>query len=292
MSAPSERSLPDDPATLLAWIDAATQRAQMSGALHPHATHLRHLEDGGVRFVIRSGSAELHKAALATLGPAADAAPPRPNPFLPPEPVLTLCELAPHHRVLLNKFPVLAHHLLIVTRDFVSQDAPIEAGDFAALARLMRISDGLAFYNGGHIAGASQAHRHLQWLPGDSRDPEFLPMWALFDDDQTLQVPFRHARTSLKDIDWQSPDTAGQTLTLRYRQLLTMLDLPERDPMPPYNLLLTRRGMLLVARSAERWQGISLNALGFAGSLYVRDRAGLEALRAAGPMAALRAVSL
>ena len=291
MSAASERPLPDDPTTLLAWIDAATEQALANGALHPHATHLRHLEDGGVRFVVRTGSAQLHKEAVATLGPAADRTAPRRNPFLPPEPELTLCELGPGYRVLLNKFPVLPHHLLIVTREFVSQDTPITADDFAALARLMRISDGLAFYNGGHVGGASQAHRHLQWLPGDSRDPEFLPMGALFDDAPAPAVPFRHVRTSLTDIDWCEPDAAADILLQRYRQLLDAIGLPERDPMPGYNLLLTRHGMLLVARSTEHWQGISLNALAFAGSLYVRNRADLAALRAAGPMEALRAVS-
>jgi ATP adenylyltransferase len=60
----------------------------------------------------------------------------------------------------------------------------------------------------------------------------------------------------------------------------------------PYNLLLTRAWMLLVPRSKERFETISVNALGFAGSFFVREEAQRQALKRAGPMAALEAVSL
>ena len=39
-------------------------------------------------------------------------------------------------------------------------------------------------------------------------------------------------------------------------------------------------------------QGISVNALGYVGSLFVKDRAGLEAIRRIGPMNLLREVSI
>ena len=66
---------------------------------------------------------------------------------------------------------------------------------------------------------------------------------------------------------------------------------PER-PLGPYNLLIARGWMLLVPRTRERFGTISVNALGFAGSLFVRDAAEMDALRAAGPMSALRAVAV
>jgi ATP adenylyltransferase/5',5'''-P-1,P-4-tetraphosphate phosphorylase II len=47
---------------------------------------------------------------------------------------------------------------------------------------------------------------------------------------------------------------------------------PKRQSMP-YNFLLTRRWMLLVPRTRECFEDISLNALAFAGSLFVRDQA-------------------
>jgi ATP adenylyltransferase len=47
-----------------------------------------------------------------------------------------------------------------------------------------------------------------------------------------------------------------------------------------------------VPRSRERFGTISINALGFAGSLFVRDEEETQDLREAGPMRALRAVSV
>ena len=56
----------------------------------------------------------------------------------------------------------------------------------------------------------------------------------------------------------------------------------------PYNLLVTRRWMLLVPRSAECVEGVSVNALGFAGSLFVRDAAQMEVIKRLGPMTVLQ----
>ena len=61
--------------------------------------------------------------------------------------------------------------------------------------------------------------------------------------------------------------------------------------MAPYNLLLRRGWLLLVPRRAERWEGISINALGFAGSLFVKHRDDIERIRPAGPMQLLAAVA-
>ncbi len=57
-----------------------------------------------------------------------------------------------------------------------------------------------------------------------------------------------------------------------------------------YNLLLTRRWMMVVPRTRERWGPVSVNAVGFAGLLLARGDAG-EALSEAGPLTALRTVA-
>ena len=59
----------------------------------------------------------------------------------------------------------------------------------------------------------------------------------------------------------------------------------------PYNLLVTRRWLLAVPRSKERFGTIAVNALGFAGSLFARDDGEMKALREAGPMRVLREVA-
>ncbi|MEF1435428.1 hypothetical protein QWU86_11430, partial [Neisseria gonorrhoeae] len=60
----------------------------------------------------------------------------------------------------------------------------------------------------------------------------------------------------------------------------------------PYNLLVTPQWMLLVPRTLERVEGISVNALGFAGSLFVRDTAQMQIVRRLGPMTVLERVAV
>jgi ATP adenylyltransferase len=84
---------------------------------------------------------------------------------VPPEPELTVGGVGPTHVAVLNKYPVIDRHLLIVTREFAHQEALIDTADFAALAAVMREFPSLGFYNGGKTAGASQPHKHLQVVP-------------------------------------------------------------------------------------------------------------------------------
>ena len=87
-------------------------------------------------------------------------------------------------------------------------------------------------------------------------------------------------------------------LLTRYRALLEEVGVKEirvgneaRQSMP-YSLLLTARWMLLVPRSRECFRDISVNALGYAGSFFLRDDGQLSEVRRAGPMAVLQAVSI
>ena len=60
------------------------------------------------------------------------------NPFLPYEEDLWVCHLSASHTLLLNKFNVVAHHLICVTRDFQPQTAPLNAADLGATWQAMQ----------------------------------------------------------------------------------------------------------------------------------------------------------
>ena len=60
----------------------------------------------------------------------------------------------------------------------------------------------------------------------------------------------------------------------------------------PYCLLATREWMFLVPRSREFFEGISINSIGFAGGLLVRNSEEMSRLKEAGPMEVLRQVAL
>ncbi len=209
----------------------------------------------------------------------------RADPFSPPyEPALHLGPIDPNEgpdgwHVLLNKFPVLPEHYLLVPERFVPQRAPLDRACFEAAHFALAALNGLLFYNAGTVAGASQPHRHLQLValplqPG-------LPPVPLLDAilESRLPVRFACAPTPSEPNAWMRT----------YRELLARCRWSSERP---HNLLATRRWTWLVPRARECWQDVSVNALGFAGSLFVREPAQLERIRRAGPATVLRAVGL
>ncbi len=275
-------------------IRQRTDQALASGALAPIATEAETIEDAGVRFVVRCVSSLARKAEQAA---AQAKAPTNTAVAFPIEPDLTVAQVSTTHVALLNKFPVIPHHLLLVTRGYVPQEALLDLRDFDALGRCMADYESLGFYNGGKQAGASQPHKHLQVVPLPLAAGARVPMTALFASlprsSGAVTVPglsFRHA------FAWLNGPTAGQLLQI-YRELLGAADLRgvASDGLlfqsAPYNLLVAREWMLVVPRSQEDFEGISINALGFAGSIFVKTPHELARVREAGPMAMLAAVA-
>lgn len=264
-------------------IDDFVHAALTSGALCPIETHSCSVEQDGLPFVVKWADALARKPRTAKPGRGTGF-----NPFEHPEPGLTLGDIAPAHRLLLNKFPVMKRHLLIVTRRFEPQERVLSADDLAALAPLIAANDGLGFYNGGAIAGASQAHKHLQWIP---QCPPLAAHLPVFLERHPDRFAFRHACAALSPALWQGR-APGEILREIYAELIERTGLETNgETLGPYNLLLTREWMWLVPRRAERWREMSINALGFAGSLFVKRKDAVADLVAAGPMNVLREIA-
>ncbi|WP_027857585.1 ATP adenylyltransferase family protein [Marinobacterium jannaschii] len=269
---------------------AVTEKALYCGALQPIATYSEDYVEQGVNFRLRVLDNLRRKSeAGRRLKKAADHSR---NPFLPYEPELYLGELGDHHRLLLNKFNVLPHHLLLVTREFESQNDLLNLGDFSALARLMLQVEGLAFFNGGSLAGASQPHKHLQMIP-DLPLPfgDFLDQLEGTQPQRLSALAFRHAAVGLPETLFsESPfEAIARQLEACYQHLVRQLGIRHRNgkALDSYNLLLSRRWMLLVPRIQESVAGISFNALAFSGSILVRRAEELTTLKEYGLMRAL-----
>lgn len=272
----------------------------------PIETETEQIEDGGVRFTVRRVSSLARKRLESRRREAQAAAGQRAaSPFKPYEEELFVAGVSPTHFALLNKFNVLDRHLLVVTREFVSQEAPLDRADFAALAACMAEFDSLGFYNGGAAAGASQPHKHLQLVPLPlDPGPYAVPVEAVLGPVAGREgilivpgLPFRHAFAWLSRALEGAPTDAAARLEPLHAEMLAAVGIAPTDrggdvrQSGPYNLLLTREWMLAVPRVQEHFAGISVNALGFAGSLFVRDAAQRTELARAGPMAVLCAVA-
>jgi len=288
------------PGALWPILAARTAAALDSGALRPIETTQRFVDDGGVRFLVRQVSSLARKALDTATGKSKPS-----NPFRPYEEALFVADVSGTHVALLNKFNVIPPHLLIVTRRFEDQELILDIRDFQALWTCMAEFDALGFYNGGTPAGASQPHKHLQMVPLPMAPPApGVPMDALLRSTQGPAIttvpglPFAHAFCRLPRGIERNPTAAAELSETRYLELLTAARIP---PIPapdgprqsvPYNLLLTRDWMLLVPRSRERFEDVSVNALAYAGSLFVRDDAQMERVIRAGPMRVLTAAGM
>jgi ATP adenylyltransferase len=266
--------------------------------LEPIATTQRTLVDQGISFLARMLTSEARKPRPATVdyNNAGSA-----NPFLPFERRLFVADASPTHVCVLNKYCVVDHHLLIITRHFEHQECALTFDDFFALWRCLSEYPSLGFYNSGMVAGASQPHKHLQLVPLPiSGSDENLPLQRLYGAETSTtgrvvrlrRVPFAHAMVFWQGDAATSLTRHAETSLRAYYEMLDRLRIEVGGNSPriatAYNLLATNRWMLLVPRYRERFQSISLNALAFAGAFLVPDANRLARLRSAGPMTALK----
>lgn len=228
------------------------------------------------------------------------------NPFLPYEKSMFVQDAPPRHVVLLNKFPVVDEHLLVVTREYEEQNSLLTSDDFGALWGVLKELDGVAFYNAGRISGASQHHKHLQVVAGElapGLQHGRVPFDGLFDGRintseiySVPELPFSHFVVDVRDCFEDECKIAANKYMMRYTHMLNEAlkkvdGIRENDggTQPfPYNLLVTRRWMMLVPRREECYKGISVNSLGFGGCLLVRDQDQLAQIKLDGPMKVLQ----
>ncbi|GAB7340854.1 hypothetical protein MBLNU457_7215t1 [Dothideomycetes sp. NU457] len=98
---------------------------------------------------------------------------PKPDPFENPPAELLVTEVPandPSHILVLNKFPIIPCHFILATKTNKRQTARLEPDDLAATHACLKAWEGegrclFAFFNSGAHSGASQPHRHVQFVP-------------------------------------------------------------------------------------------------------------------------------
>ncbi|MRI34060.1 phosphorylase [Endozoicomonas sp. OPT23] len=261
------------------WLTEASNAAATSGHLKTGLTTLEYCDDG-YRYEVRILKAFRNKPSGNAKKGASQ------NPFLPFEPEMYVASLESGHVLLLNKFCIVDNHYLIVTPEYEEQETLLAEKEFQAAAEVISAFPQLIFYNSGREAGASQPHRHLQAMPVCDL-PISQALRALPDSPEQLKaLPFRHL---ISKIDQRNPEHSAYAL---YLEMLNQLDLLDFDGQPgPYNLLMTEEWLMIVPRTKGRFEGISVNSLGFVGLLLVKDQEACQKLRDASPSRVLKTVT-
>ncbi|KAE9379387.1 Ap4A phosphorylase-like protein II [Stipitochalara longipes BDJ] len=229
------------------------------------------------------------------------------DPFENPSKSLFITDLPPSHFLVLNKFPVIPNHFILATKPFKLQTDPLEQDDLAAAyACLKSYRDNgeelFGFFNSGDASGASQPHRHIQFLPVESMRSGIQEgiKWDVLADSllntPEAVLPFSYFAHPLTD------DPSPKDLHEVYSQLLergaavtrssenkNSVSAPTKQPSFSYNLALTDRAMVICPRLSEGLKikdssgdpagPISLNGTILGGTLLVKTEQEWEALR-------------
>lgn len=224
-----------------------------------------------------------------------------PTPHSPPTPTPT-----PSHYLLLNKFAIVPHHFILATTTFQPQTHLLSAADLsAAYACIMAYhahgKELFAFFNSGEHSGASQAHRHLQFLEvegmkaglgGGTAGAGGWEVWAGGILRGDVEVPFRVFAGRLRR-EMSGEEVRGVYLGL-YRRACEAVGVEaqgdgEGEARVSYNMAMTREGVVVMPRVAEGAEvrgrdgvvvgRLALNGTVLAGTGLVKSREEWEALR-------------
>ncbi|EOQ99601.1 5',5'''-P-1,P-4-tetraphosphate phosphorylase 2 [Wallemia ichthyophaga EXF-994] len=202
------------------------------------------------------------------------------------------------HVLLLNKYMVKLNHFLLATKDFVPQTSPLMPSDLV-LARNIILEykktgqSLLSFFNCGEKSGASQPHKHIQFVPlSDPLPIEKLANGVQMENESNFfsleKLPFANFGVKLSTL-LNAPteedvecELANRFMTLLDAQADTYRRLDQAPPSPPfsYNVLMTHDHLFIIPRSKESVSIEAANGLeGWNKSLNSLDYAGLMLLR-------------
>ncbi|RHZ72668.1 hypothetical protein CDV55_108856 [Aspergillus turcosus] len=211
---------------------------------------------------------------------------PKPDPFENPPTDLVIAQIPqenPAYTLVLNKYPVIPNHFILATKAWKSQTDILEKEDLdAAYACIKAWRDNqtgqddseskrlFAFFNSGDESGASQPHRHLQFLPVEAMSQGDSGSWRPLIDTvssqsvgpeseyrRLSQIPFAHFALPLPENP--TADTLHAIYLSLYRVALSTAkgSLGEHAQATggpaaiSYNLAMTESMMMICPRRCE-----------------------------------------
>lgn len=239
--------------------------------------------------------------------PPADATPHPANEDIDQPPSLDIAFLPPAHKLVYNTYPALRpSYLLLTASSLHHQSSPLTLTDIiaarTALAGLSRESGGengakqegdetgsyMLIFNCGRASGCSRSHKHMQLFPRLS--PASFQLFPDRPSDKPENVPylydlFHHSASPSLGL-FDDPDTPTSIATFyesslsRFRALLKI---EGEDEHIPHNVIMTREWTIVIPRRAARVNGLSANATGMMGMVWVSTMEEVEQWKREGP---------
>ncbi|KAG8626157.1 hypothetical protein KVT40_006558 [Elsinoe batatas] len=229
------------------------------------------------------------------------------NPFEKPDTDLLIAEIPAGqatHSLVLNKYPIIPNHFILATKDFAEQTDLLETQDLAMTYSVLRAWEGqnpdgklFAFFNSGPESGASQPHRHLQFVPFEDmqRDVPQDQFWHPLVSGQPDGVADKLSSSPLPELPFETQqvrlpvDISATQLHSVYVNLVKKhVGLDGKRPTGSYNLGMTSRNIAIAPRTNEAYvhknsKGedavIAVNGTILAGTLMVKGQDGWDWLR-------------
>lgn len=212
------------------------------------------------------------------------------NPFEDPEPELTVVEDfgdSNQFRVVFNKFPVVPRHLMILTKQFKSQTTPLSPDELKATYSLLHTlaadkdDKWFAFYNCGENSGASQPHKHVQFMTLP-KDFKAFPDHIISESDSyipdTKREPLQHPEIPMAHFIAKLPTNlnglAEEELIMFFSSLLqralTVLRENKAESIS-YNVMMTLEYIMVVPRSMGKYKELGINSCGILGLFLFKN---------------------
>ena len=224
------------------------------------------------------------------------------DPFLPPFEKGIFIKEFDENRLIFNKFPLIKHHVLLISKGFEEQQTAIPKSMFHEGYLVLRALNGVSIYNSGPESGYSQPHRHLQFTPPPREFGQ--PMISLINKEARECVKreensfefsgfegLKHLVACLEPFDPENQTREEYSDYLNERYLFLLESLGNSDTRISYNFIWNDKWMMVVLRSQENaFDRFGTNAFGFIGSLVVKSSSDLEDLSELEPTQFLRQV--
>lgn len=217
---------------------------------------------------------------------------PEDDPFAPPRKSV-ITEVPPEFVCMLNKYSLEKGHFLAVTDQFVQQKGPVRPQDLVMLYDVVQRPSKrtYAFLNGGPDSGASQQHRHFQFMEVPDLGE---PVWpdAIFNANPKATEPQSHPKVPVAHFLLPILDSSKEILVKSWETLfgLAKIAAGTDDDEMPFNFLFTKEYMMILPRFQSNWDEISVGGTVMVGSIPVEEPKFLDIVKKSGIIELLRRV--